>query len=491
MTTLSSATGTISSAGIGSGLDVSSIVSKLMAVEQQPLTKLQTQEATLQAQLSAFGQLNSVVSQLKDATTPLLDPTSYQLTNAASSDPSSVSAGTTAGALPGLYSVSVSQLSASQSVVSPGGQYTDSTSPVGTGSITITLGTWNAGQTTFTPNSAATAVTIPITSDVNTLAGIRDKINAANAGVTAALVTDTTGTRLALQSTNSGAANGFRVQVTDDDGNNTDNAGLSRLAFDPSGGATQMTLAQSSADTLATINGIAVTSASNTLSNVIDGMTFTVSKLTTQPVAVNVSRNTDSIKTKLSAFVTAYNAVNSFLAQATQYDASTKTAALLQGDSTATGLDTQLHSILSKTTGASSLYATFSALGLQLQKDGSLKMDDTKVSAALANLPEATKALSNLDATTPGNNGLAKQFSDWATGVLQTGGLLPGKTDSIQRRIDANQKDQDAMNTRLAAIQQRLNAQYSNLDTVMASSNALNSFITQQITNWNNQKSNN
>jgi flagellar hook-associated protein 2 len=491
MTTLSSATGTISSAGIGSGLDVNSIVTKLMAVEQQPLTKLQTQEASLQAQLSAFGQLNSVVSQLKDATTPLLDPSTYALTTASSSDPSSVSAGTTSGAPPGVYNVSVSQLSASQSIVSPGGQYTDSTSPVGTGSITITLGTWNAGQTAFTPNAAATAVTIPITSDVNTLAGVRDKINAANAGVTATLVTDTTGTRIALQSSNSGAANGFRIQVVDDDGNNTDNAGLSRLAFDPAGGAGQMTLAQSSADTMATINGIAVTSASNTLTNVIDGMTFSVSKLTSQPVAVNVSRNTDAIKTNLTAFVTAYNAVNSFLAQATQYDASTKTAALLQGDSTATSVENQLHNVLSKTTGASSLYATFSALGLQLQKDGSLKMDDTKVSAALANLPEATKALSNLDATNASNNGLAKQFSDWADGLLQTGGMIPGKTDSIQRQIDSNHKDQDAMNTRLAAIQQRLQAQYSNLDTVMASSNALNSFMTQQIANWNKQTSSN
>src|SRR3954447_25029112 len=111
MTTLSSVTsGTISSAGIGSGLDVNTIVTKLMAVEQQPLTKLQQTGQSLQAELSVFGQMQSGGSQLRDAAKALYDPTTYQLTAASSSDPTSVSAGTTAAAVPGVYSVSVSQL---------------------------------------------------------------------------------------------------------------------------------------------------------------------------------------------------------------------------------------------------------------------------------------------------------------------------------------------------------------------------------------------
>ena len=480
MTTLSTATGTISSAGIGSGLDVSSIVAKLMAVEQQPLTKLQTQEASLQAQLSAFGQLNSVVSQLKDATTPLLDPSTYALTNAASSDPSSVSAGTTSGALPGLYMVSVSQLSASQSVVSPGGQYTDSTSPVGTGSITITLGTWSTGQTAFTPKAGATAITIPIGASDNTLAGIRDKINAANAGVTATLVTDATGTRIALQSSNGGAANGFQIQVADDDGNNTDNAGLSRLAFDPPGGAAQMTLAQSSADTLATINGIAVTSASNTLANVIDGITFSLGKVTTQPVTVSVTRNTDAIKAKVSAFVAAYNQLNTFLAQATHYDAATKQAALLQGDGTTTAIQNQLHALVGTKSGASATFATLSSIGVELQKDGSLKLNDAKFGDAVAKLPELSKALANVDTTTASNNGVGKRFAAWTTGLLASNGALPGKAKSIQDQIARNQKDQDALSDRLDATEARMRAQYNKLDSTMAQANALAKYVTQQ-----------
>jgi flagellar hook-associated protein 2 len=489
MTTLSSvSTGTISSAGIGSGLDVQSIVSKLMAVEQQPLTALQTTATGLQTELSAFGQLQSVVSQLHDAAQPLFDPSTYQLTSAGSSDPSSVSAGTTGSAAPGMYSVAVSQLATAQSTVSASGQFTDATATVGSGSLTFSLGTWNAGA--FTPKTGSSGVTVTIAA-TDTLANIRDKINAANAGVTAALVTDASGTRLALQSSTTGADNGFRVTAADSDGNNTDAQGLSRLAYDPASGASQMTLAQTASSTQATINGIAVSADTNTLSNVIDGMTFTLSKVTTSPVAINVTRNTDAVKSDLNAFVTAYNQVNSFLAAATKYDPTTKTAALLQGDATATAIQQQLHNILTQTGGTSSLYTTFSSLGLQLQKDGSLKLDDATVSAALTNLPDVAKALGNLDATTPANNGLAKKFSDWTDSLLNTGGTLPGKTQALQSRIDSNQKDQDAMNDRLAQIQARLQAQYSNLDTVMASSNALNSFMTQQIANWNKQTSTN
>ena len=123
MTTITPTTGTISSAGIGSGLDVNSIVTQLMAVERQPLTALQTKATTLQTQLSAFGQLQSLVSSLQDAAKPLFSADSFALTTASSSDPTSVSAGTTTNAVPGIYSVSVSSLSATQSVVSAAGVF--------------------------------------------------------------------------------------------------------------------------------------------------------------------------------------------------------------------------------------------------------------------------------------------------------------------------------------------------------------------------------
>jgi flagellar hook-associated protein 2 len=478
-TTITPATGTITSAGIGSGLDVNSIISSLMAVDSQPLTALQAKATTLQTDLSAFGQVQSLVSSVQDAAKTLFDPASFGLTSTSSTDPTSVSAATTSGAVPGVYSVSVSALSAGQSVVSPTGQYTDGTSVVGTGSLTIQLGSWNAGSTTFTPGTAA-AVTIPIGASADTLAGVAAAINAANAGVSASVVTDASGARLALQSSASGTANGFKVSVADDDGNNSDGSGLSRLAYDPQNGAAQLTLAQAAANTQATINGIPVTSSSNTLSGVIGGVSFTLGKTTTQPVAINVTANTAAIQSDMTAFVSAYNALNTFLATETQYDPTTNTAATLQGDSTATGIQNQMHTLISRVSGASSTFPTLSSLGVQLQTDGSLQLNSTVFTSALSNLPEVTKALSNVDPTNASNNGFGKIFSDWTDSMLNTGGTLPGKTASIQSSIASNQKDQDTMNTQLAATQAGLEKQYTALDATMSQANALAAYVQQQ-----------
>ena len=482
---MTTATGSISSAGIGSGLDVSSIVSSLMAVETQPLTKLQTVASTMQTKLSAFGQMQSFVSSFRDAAAQLQTASNYAVTTATSSDTTSVGASSTTKAIPGSYAVSVTSLASTQSTVSASGQFSAGTDAVGTGSITISLGTWSTGQTSFTAKSGSTDVVIPIGASENTLAGIRDKINAANAGVSATLVTDATGTRLALQSSATGAANGFRVTVSDDDAANTDALGLSRLAFDPPSATTGTTLTQSAANTKASINGIAVETTGSTLSDVVDGMTFNLSKVTTTPVTVSVTRNTDSVKSLMTNFVGAYNALASFLSSATSYDASTKTAALLQGDATTTGLQNQLRSMVAQAGKGSSAFGTLSDIGLEFQKDGRLKVNDTKLSAALSNLPELTKAMTNVDTATPTNNGFAKSLTAWADGLLGSTGSLTGKTKSIQSQIASNQKDQDNLSTRLTAIEARIRAQYTALDTTMSNANALSKYVTQQITTWN------
>ena len=423
--------------------------------------------------------MQSLVSSLQDSAKALIDPDSFNQTSTSSTDSSSASATTSNGAVPGVYSVSVSSLSAGQSIVSPIGQYTDGTSVVGTGSLTVQLGTWSADKSTFTPGTAS-AVTIPIGASADTLAGIATTINAANAGVSATVVTDASGARLALQSSASGAANGFRVTVADDDGNNSDAAGLSRLAYDPQNGAGQMTLAQSAANAQATINGISVNSATNSLSGVIGGITFNLGKTTTQPVTINVTANTAAIQSNVTSFVSAFNALNTFLVTETKYDATTNTAATLQGDSTAVSIQNQMHSLISTVTGASSTYSTLSSLGIQLQTDGSLQLDSATFNGALANLPQLTKALSNVDATNASNNGFGEVFSNWGDSLLQTGGTLTGKEASIQSNITANQKDQDAMNTTLAATQARLQAQYTALDSTMSQANALAAYVQQQ-----------
>ena len=476
--------GTISSAGIGSGLEVSNIISSLMSVEKLPLTKLQSVATTMQTKLSAFGQMQSLAASFRDAATNLKSAEAYKVTTATSSD-TSVSASSTTKAVTGSYAVAVNSLSSTQSTVGASGQFASSADVVGTGTITISLGTWSTGQTAFTAKPGANAVVIPIDASNSTLTAIRDKINAANAGVSATIVTDASGSRLAFQSSVTGASNGFKVSVVDDDLANTDAAGLSRLAFDPPSTTNGMTLTQAAANTKATINGIAVETAGNTLTDVVDGMTFNLSKVTTSPVTVSVTRNTDSVKSLITGFVASYNALSSFLSSATQYDASTKTAALLQGDATTTSLQNQLRSTLSQAGSGNRSFGTLSSIGIEFQKDGRLSINDAKLTAALAKLPELATAMSNVDLPTPANDGFARKIAAWADSLLSTSGTLTGKTKSIQSQISANSKDQEKMSDRIAAIEKRITAQYTALDATMSKAKALSNYVTQQITTWN------
>ena len=479
------ATGSVSSIGIGSGLDVNGIVTSLLAVEKVPLTKLQNDATTIQTKLSAFGQIQSFVSSFRDAASQLQTASNYAVTSAASSDASSVTAASTTDAVPGSYAVSVTSLASTQSTVSATGQFSAGTDAVGTGSITISLGTWSTGQTAFTAKPGASDIVIPIGATENTLAGIRDKINAANAGVSATLIVDANGTRLALQSSTTGAANGFRISTTDDDGNNTDAQGLSRLAFDPPAATIGTTLTQSAGNTKATINGIAVETTGSTLDGVVSGITFNLGKVTSSPVTVAITRNTDSVKSMVTNFVASYNALASFLSSATAYDPATKTAALLQGDATTTSLQNQLRTTVSQPSIASTAFGTLSDIGLEFQKDGRLKVNDTKLSAALTKLPALATALTQVDTATPGNNGLAKKITTWADGLLSANGSLAGKTKAIQSQIASNQSDQDKLTARIAADETRIRAQYTTLDTTLSNANALQKYVTQQITTWN------
>ncbi len=323
-----------------------------------------------------------------------------------------------------------------------------------------------------------------IDTSASTLLEVRDKINAAGAGVTASVITDANGSRLSLQSTTPGATNGFKLTVSDDDGNAAAASGLSRLAYDPESGVAAMSLAQAAANSVATINGIEVSSASNTVTSV-EGLSLTLNKVTATPVPVTVARNTDAIKTTLASFVAAYNALASTLSAATRYDAENRTAALLQGDSTATGIQSQLRAKLGEAGLASKTFGSLSSIGIEFQKDGSLKLNDAKLNQALTNLPELTKALSQVDSANPSNNGFAKKLTSWADSLLSISGTLPGKARAIQSQLSLNEKAQSRLGDRLADVEARLKKQYSALDRTLSNSNALNQYVTQQITTWN------
>jgi flagellar hook-associated protein 2 len=474
---------TFTSLGVGSGLDLNTIVTKLVALERQPITQMQTKASQLQTQVSSFGQISSLMSGVQTAANALTNPLLWSGSTASSSDTSVASVSATSNVTAGNYAVTVQSLANSQTLAS-GSTFADSSALVGSGTLTLQLGSWDTGQANFSPKSGSSAVDITV-SDTDTLANVVDKINSAGAGVSASLITDSSGVRLSITSSATGASNGFRLTAADSNGDNNNGLGLSVLAFDPPNGATAMQLMQGSTDAKATVNGIAVTSASNAVTGVINGLTLNLNKVSSTPVNITASPDTGSVQTAIKTFASAYSAMVSYLNNQTKYDPTSKVGGVLQGDSAATNLQEKLRSMVGASSGASSSYARLSDIGLQVQRDGTLTVSQVKLDAATSNLGELKKAFAATDLTDSANSGFARRFSDLATQALGVDGTLTTRTAGLQKLISKNSDDQDALNTRVDNFQTRLVAQYTALDSNVAKLNALSSYVTQQVANWN------
>jgi flagellar hook-associated protein 2 len=375
---------TISSPGIGSGLDVNSIVSQLMAVEQQPITKLQNQQTTYQSQISAYGQVKSALATFQTAVQALSDPAKFKVYTGTVSDSTLLSVTAGASASPASYQIKTTQL-AQQHKISSGTSYGSTSDVIGTGSLTIQFGTYDGTAGTFTQNGNKPSSTITIDSSNNTLSGVRDAINAANAGISASIINDGTGYRLVITSKDSGAANSIKLTTTDGDGNNTDVAGLSALAYDPvatAGAGKNLTQVAEARNALFTIDGIAISKASNTVTDAIEGVTLNLAKTNIgQPVSMVINQDTKSISDAVQAFVKSYNDANKVLKDLSAYNAQTNTASVLTGDSTVRSVQSQLRSIL--TGGVGSTLSTLSNIGIGFQQDGTLGVDTAKLQNAL------------------------------------------------------------------------------------------------------------
>ena len=473
---------TISSIGIGSGIDVNSVITQLIAVERVPLTTLQTESTSLQTRLSTYGKMKSAMSALRDAAAALAKADTWGQTTGSSSDASAVGVTTTTSTRAGQYTIEVQKLASGQSNVT--GTYASADALVGEGSLHIQLGTWNSNQTAFT--AAGAAVDVSVGPPAESLAQLRDKINASNAGVTASVLTDASGARLVLRSTATGAANGFKLSVNDSDGNNIDGVGLSALAFDPSAGILTMAQALAAANATATLNGLPISSASNTLTNVVDGLTIALNKVTTAPVQLSAAQDTPGIRKAMDSFVSAYNDLNKLITDQTKYDPSNKKRDNLQGDSAALSIRTLMRNTLGTNSTASSVFTRVADVGLDVQTDGSIKVNEAKLSSAMANLAEVKKLFSNADLVTPANNGLGLLMRNMGDQILSTDGTLKTRQDGLQKRIDLNRTRQEKMTDRIADVEKRLRAQYTALDRQMASLNGLSGLVTQQLNAYNN-----
>jgi flagellar hook-associated protein 2 len=435
----------ISSPGIGSNLNVNDIVSQLMALERRPLLQLDTKEAKFQAQLSAFGTLKSSLTSFQTALRGLNDVSKFQSYKAAIANTSVATVAAANSAVPGNYALEVTQLAQAQKLVAAG--QTSTSAAIGAGSISFDFGTISGGTfdaasghytgAAFAADGAGTK-TVTINASNNTLAGIRDAINAAKIGVSASIVNDGSGTpyRLALSVADTGAAKSLRISVAGDA------ALASLIAHDPAG-------TQNLAETVAArnaelkVDGVPISKTKNVVTDVIEGVTLTLGGTNAgAPTAVSVTRDSGAIKGLVDSLVKAYNELGNTIKSLSAFNPATKQGSILQGDITLITLQSRIRSTLtSALTGVAGEYDNLSQIGVAFQKDGTLTVDAAKFEAALAAAPNdiaalfaalgsasdgAVSYLGGSDKTKPGQYALA--VSRLATQGTQVGSQAAGLT---------------------------------------------------------------
>ncbi len=416
----------ISSPGIGSNLDVNSIVSQLMALEQRPLQALNRKEASFQAQLSAFGTLKGALSTFQTSLKGLNDLTKFQAFKATSSDASVATVAAANTAVPGNYSLEVGKLAQSQKLVAAG--QASATAAIGTGTLTFEFGTISGGafdsQTgrytgaSFAADGAG-AKNVTIGSSNNTLGGIRDAINAAKIGVTASIINDGSGTpyRLALSVNDPGAAKSLRISTSGD-------AALSTLLAQNPAGTQSLTETVSASNAEFKVDGVAISKPKNSVSDVIEGVTLNLLKTNVgSSTSITVTRDSGSIRSSADALVKAYNDLNNTLKNLSAYNPATRQGTVLQGDVTLITLQARIRATLSETLkGVAGSYDNLAQIGISFTKEGPLALDAAKFTAALEEAPNDIAALfatagrtsdaaityaGATDATRPGAYGIA------------------------------------------------------------------------------------
>lgn len=447
---------TITSAGLGSGLDIEGLVTKLVSAEGQPAAlRLNKKEVALQADLSAFGTLKGTLSSFQASIQNMKLASDFQKRTATSSntDLFTVSAGS--AAVPGGFSIQVNQLAQAAKMRSQ--DFGSETAVMGAGTLTIGLGAKSFNITT---------------GGASTLADVRDAINNAsdNPGIKATIIKVDSGSQLILTSGKLGAANTITVAATDADA--LDGNDLTRLA------TANLTVIQAAADAIIHVDGQKATRDSNSFSDVISDVTITLKKADpAKTESLSIALDKESTKTKVSEFIKAYNALAATMSSLSSYDAKTKQGGPLLGDATLRGVQSQVRQALANPVLGVESAKTLAEIGIKTNSNGALELDSAKFDKVMAANPDDVAQLFASD------NGLAKRFDSVLKSYLSTGGALTARLDGANKQIDDIKDQRDKLNTRLAAIEARYRKQFTAMDAMLGQLTATGSYLTQQLAN--------
>jgi flagellar hook-associated protein 2 len=458
MTTTTSSTASITSLGVGSGLDLESILESL---EESKTTSLldpiTAQEESVEAEISAYGTLTSALDTLQSAAEALADASLYESLSTSISG-SGVAVTTSSEAVAGTYSIEVTQLAQAQSLATDG--ISDTTTTLGTGTLTLQAGSNDA-------------VSITLDSSNNTLEGLRDAINDADAGITATIVSDGSDSpyRLVLTSDSTGTEAAMTVSYS-----SSDSSDLAASLFGYADGTGNMTETVAAQDAELTINGIAITSQSNTVEEALQGVTLTLSD-TGSSQTLTITRDTDSIESAITAFVDAYNDFVTTVDELTAYDADAGTSGELLGDSATRRISTELASDIYTQIG-SGTFSYLSQLGIALESDGTLSIDEDTLASALE---DNIDAVSEFFIGSDGSSGFITRMTEDLDNYLdEDTGLIPAKTDSLDNKLDQLEERYDEKQALIDSEMERWREQFTELDTLISTLNSTADYLTEQ-----------
>ena len=447
---------TLSSPGLGSGLDINGLVTKLMSVEQRPLLVLNQKEASFQAKISALGSLKGALSALQTASSSLIPATGttaadkYTTTRASLSDTTLATATAANTAATGSYALSNISLANAQQIRKSG-----LTVPGEAGKLNITVGT---GST----------VSIAIAANA-TLTQVRDAINASASEATASIINDGANDVLVLTAKNTGASNTIAINGSSDDGGTE----FDQFDYTAPGDNNAWTQQKAAADANVTINGILVTSKTNSITTAISGVTLNLTKDSAGPTTLTISKDTGAVASSLNAFIKAYNDAVGVMKNLSSYDATNKKASTLTGDSTLRGAQTVLRNALfAPSNGSNANLQRLSDIGVNIQLDGTLKLDSSKLSAAI------TSDFSSV-ATLVADVGT--RFKTATTGLISDTGTVSSRIDGINSTIKDIGKRREAITLSLEKIESNYRRQFTALDVQVANLQSLSARLEQQL----------
>ncbi|MFY9129661.1 MAG: flagellar filament capping protein FliD [Limnohabitans sp.] len=457
------ATDTISALGAGSGVDVKSLAQSLVDAEKTPRkAAIDAKIKKSEGGISGYGAIKFVLNDLKTAFSNLKDLSDFNTVIPKNSQSSAFTVTTNAKATAGSHSVSVTSLAKAQRNISSG--FADKATSINGGaafSFTLTKGS-GATQTTTTMNIAA---------GDDTPAGIVATINAYKAGINAQLV-------------NTGdATSPYKIVVTGDTGASNNFSLVSSNGANPSAEIAGLSFGnpiQTAANAAATIDGISVTSSTNRIEGALTGVTFDLSTLTTGTASVDLSRDTTSVKANLKALVTAFNDANSMLSVVSDPKSTVETyGATLVGNSTVSNVRSQMRSMItSDSPNATDGINAFRDLGVTLNRNGELELDEAKLDTVLQTKYDSmvTMLTANRESLSTSSNlsaGAAGTAVKKLTQLLDNTGALTAQTDNLTKKIDAYKLELTKLEDRMSTLLERYNKQFGVMETMVGQSKSL------------------